>query len=381
MKRSQATLSRILVLVVLALLDATQAFGHGIDHQTIEKEWKQRELSVRAFEFEWTSTVTYSTDKLNAILKRLGRNNSIKAPQVSYEMTCSLWGVGSRLKYTFSGTPPSLSKSGEIVFNRVTSTSVFNGTVWSRVESPVEARPYPQAETKPATSSPDERNETLKPLFWWYRPLDAHHLGGNLEEFTIQPGTSNVGDRPCIRLVREAGKGSAFRQEIWIDPERGFNILKYVSTDMRRNAPSFQVEVTLSADDETGWVPAGWTTLIGSTEKGRIVDTSRVMNYSINPAISDEEFGIEMPIGAVVTDYSQGEKVSVLRRDGTLRPVSVEERTSGRSYDDILNTEPPHQRTLWRPLLILNVIVVVGLLMFYLLRRRKAHQNNVARDG
>ena len=92
-----------------------------------------------------------------------------------------------------------------------------------------------------------------------------------------------------IFLLEERHDPSGWKTIVWLEPERGFLVSRYLLAFEQKTIADIVIDYT--QDPRWGWIPAGWrvTEMLSDGSK-RQVTVARVTSYSINVPIAAEEF-------------------------------------------------------------------------------------------
>jgi hypothetical protein len=104
---------------------------------------------------------------------------------------------------------------------------------------------------------------------------------------------------------------------------------------------------------------------------------SEVERLDVGRATPRPEFELQFPPGAVVQGPGKNE-IAVVRRDGTLRPVTQGELAMGISFDDLMESSPVSEsvqrRPFWRDrtaaIAAVALVLIAAVLIVLRLRQR-----------
>jgi hypothetical protein len=345
----------------------------------IKSTWQKRQVDVSSFGFDWTKDVTYPQSWLNAEPPS-GDHPSEEAiaaeDRVSYTFKCELIGKDDWLKYSESGQAPARGPGKSMIRDNHSLTSAFDGDSYQRLELPLQVRPYPQG-TIEQTSGTYYKNTTLKPLLFWWRPLDKRVIGADLEDFEEDKSSSDVEGRTCCHLVKKSSGKGPFTVEMWVDIERNANIVKYFRKEESSGVITLQYDVSLIHDKEVGWIPAAWVMRSGRDENSGTVTTAEVTGYKINQPLQKEDFVLKFPHGTLVTDKRPKEsRRYIVRANNSERIISREDIAKRLSYTDLLNTDSSVEGggTWKKSVIVGNVLILCVLIGLWVKRKLKARR-------
>lgn len=228
---------------------------------------------------------------------------------------------------------------------------------------------YSQGSIREERRHTEISNLHIRPLLMLYRAMHPAMSPIRNARYQLSGRTATVGGRVCIELVAVA-PGRA-RNQIWVDPTRGFLPMRYVvsldAVDLGK------VDVEYRADPTAEWVPISWT-LISRHTDGTLLSSSRakVTASNFNAQIPNSEFDPTFPVGTYVVDLSNKQHF-IQKENGRVRKVLPAERA--RSYDELLNSEPPSSvtRRRWVTWMALGSgLVAATLFVAWIFRRSRA---------
>jgi hypothetical protein len=180
------------------------------------------------------------------------------------------------------------------------------------------------------------------------------------ESFYVH-GTGVHGGRPCLVLRTEPIRSSSAMSfhEFWVDVPRQAAILRYAYYSNREVIEDYDVRYQ---DTPDGWMPASWSHTCFLRGATHTIKRLRVVSREISPALSDEDFRLEVKPGMRVREVEFGASPNPL----------VMPRSLGDTMQ-VVGAGGPAEKRWWRPLLwagaAVAAVALVGLLLY---RARKA---------
>ncbi len=169
-------------------------------------------------------------------------------------------------------------------------------------------------------------------------PLDPNLGGLRIEDYRVTNRRAEIDGYSCT-LLRKVSNDT-FRNEIWVDPQRDYLILRIDSRD--GNFVRIRLDLKYQRDPQGGFYPAWWrrVTMKGPTAIRRSAE-STVTDYSFTPEVLAADFGLEFPVGCFFSDQRGRTPVRYLvLPGGKNRLVLEEEWASGVPIKTLFKTEP-----------------------------------------
>ncbi|MGD9856505.1 MAG: hypothetical protein AB7U20_16280 [Planctomycetaceae bacterium] len=221
----------------------------------------------------------------------------------------------------------------------------------------------------------DRGDYSLVSLQLLCRPMDEDLRPIDLDILSLEPAETLVDGRKC-RLLTEHGvthpQGST---ELYVDIERGYIPLRFVSRANGRLSVQNDISYTPDPDVDWVWLPASWTATFFRND-GEITSSTvnTVTSAEINKEVSDDQFRVEFPPLTRIVDktvdtrsYSRPEAFFFKRSDGTIQPL----RRLG--DDPMLSLQPHSLRSFRAWVVIFNAAVASALIGYWVLRRGQAN--------
>ena len=278
--RSGAIIALVLICCMISSSDAgAREVGENAVLQAIGAEWEERASVTDAVEIAWTRSITYPGG---------GRK--------SVDYTMSIGGIRYELTRQFH------FKSGPAT-NRI----VFDGSVSKSLDQIGASDPAGRV-SRPSSAA-GTNDIAVQPVLLGFRPLNSGDATVDLDEVRVVPGGGFIGAIECV-VLEAAGEGGASRR-YWLDPARGFVVLRFEST---ASGGASLVQDILYADDGPGGMhrPVSWSS-IAETSSGdlRLTDECEVTACRFGRAAPDDAFEIEFPNGTRVFDGRTGSSYTV----------------------------------------------------------------------
>jgi hypothetical protein len=163
-------------------------------------------------------------------------------------------------------------------------------------------------------------------------------MGGiDLSEWGTSERRGEVDGLAC-RLLERA-QGPTVMEYLWLADD-DFRVLRH--EQMRQGRTLTQLTVMYATEQASGVVPAGWTILQASYPSEATLQTSvfQVRDFKLNSPVPRSRFEFEFPAGIIVTDEVSSQR-SIVRADGSLRPVTAGELAADIPFEDLMRTDPP----------------------------------------
>ena len=186
--------------------------------------------------------------------------------------------------------------------------AVYDGAASAEIGTAEGSRPYGNIADGRHAYGTDEL--AAFPVLLALRPLDFGEYAVRLGSAALLDGERYLGDVPC--RVLEAEGEAPFRYRYWLDPARGYVVLRYESLINGRE--SVRQDISYENDEASGLpLPASWKTVFFSDE-GQPAYTAEnaVTRAVIGGSLPDDAFSITFPPGADLIDERSGLQTTVL---------------------------------------------------------------------
>lgn len=209
------------------------------------------------------------------------------------------------------------------------------------------------------------------PLAWVFRPLHPGFTTLEPAAFVPQPALVRLGEVHCRVLVAERQDTCS---RLWLDPARHDLILRYEVESRGRPRLRYDLEY----DNQRPPMLVGWRRVrVRHDDEGLFTSSwGRVLAVTTNRPIAPERFTIPFPAGAIVDVHARDGGRHFIRRDGSMRRITPEERRAGFTPEELENSLSPEelaaardQRNALMMGTLLGVLVLAALV--YAWRNRK----------
>jgi len=261
--------------------------------------WQKRQNAVNSFRFTWTEEQIHPKGWLAN--PRYPERERLAIPGLftdrRYVVQKNLAVAGNRMRYSFvldRGEEPDgvdvVARHGDNrglgVRRHYSYVSVFDGqTGRTRITSFLDHPPGTVVQT---AANIDAQNLDVRPILMAFRPLDPA-MGHLLIDRAVTNERRQFYRGRSIFLLEERHDPSGWKTLLWLEPERGFLVSRYLLAFEQRTIADIVIDYT--EDPRWGWIPAGWriTEMLSDGSK-RQITVARVTGYSINGPIAAEEF-------------------------------------------------------------------------------------------
>ncbi len=325
----------------------------------IAKAWQDRQDRIRSFRFSSTHRETVAKGAKSRLWALFGDKRALEQMGISldqivpptdttFEFSASLLVDGNKIKFSHDRSQWS---SKAKTFVPQPEVSVVDGNVGKHLFS--EGSPYTAVPSATVHgTSRIEPTRTLTPFFMTFRPMILGPF--KISEFSLTGRRDVIDGKRCLELQRN--KGDSIRR-LWVDPSRGFLIIRSVNTRNERVRSRGNYEYRQHASGE--WVPSQWD-LVTFGNDGSFQESVRasVNSYSLNESIEPAQFELEFPKGTHVVSEAKGggRELYIVGPAGS--KLSVRRQTS----DDEMGRDG---RTSWKVPLAIVCAIVSGTALFW----------------
>ncbi len=321
-----------LITTLLSAVCAASAPGVAQEplNEQVRRAWEEgRQARFQTVDIKWTETVTTMKGTEDAGLPRTDETHAVK-----YRLICD----GDKVRYTRRG----MQWDGNLLrFIDKNYTSTFNDGERRKLYEDEKQGSHPAGFVSDAGIFNEPQNYHLQPVILTFRPT-ATPLGGfDLAQWRESSRRGTVGGQAC--RVIEYKLNDLVVQYLWLADSADFRVLRHEFTVSGRN--KLQLTIEYDEDSRFGYVCSGWKHL-KVTDGGAPAETivAKVDDAIFNQPIEPATFELEFPPGTVVQNEGSGE-MSIVREDGTWRPITPAELRTGTAYSEIMHSEaPPESR-------------------------------------
>ncbi|MEZ6060301.1 MAG: hypothetical protein R3C19_08075 [Planctomycetaceae bacterium] len=212
-----------------------------------------------------------------------------------------------------------------------------------------------------------------------YHPFDEEMGVCQRSELRLKDGEVLDGDKRCLILT-------AGRRELWVTADEHYLPVRLAKKRQNSDFTSLEARVSYTRDANQTWYPNRWMLLRYGGDGETILQSSEatVENVAINENLPDELFQItEFEDGTWISESINGERTVQIVRDGRPNRRVYEGEYTGDNYQYLYNSEPPEHlvrhaeaaappsSTRSRLMIGVNVLLVLGIVAFFLRRRHR----------
>ena len=310
------------------------------------KGWEVRSKQVVSGRFEWSEDAVHTITPIGGLAVGVTDNKKNFRDERSI-----LIFEESKFRYESVGFTSKKSYHGKLV-KRI---SAFNGEL-TQILNPKGVVPNDRGYINSAANFGDVFSLPLRGLMIAFRPLETTDLGRRKGRMRLLDASVDIDGRDVRVLekdIDDSELSDTFKLVVYVDTERDHIPLRY--TELVGGQLAVQVDIGYTQDSNEGWVPSHWNCVMLSGSKDiRFASKGKVLSYSINEDFPESTFEIDFPVGTLVTDGRQDNRLFRKMENGSLahyHPTELKE----------------FQRNWW---LILANAAIVLILFSYFLRRR-----------
>jgi hypothetical protein len=175
------------------------------------------------------------------------------------------------------------------------------------------------------------------PILSAFRPLTPSLQGQDPLTWEGPPTEGEVNGRQVVIFSRGL-------YEYSLDPEREFQLVRQELKNIvgGQRITRIRLDVNYRDDESWGLVPANWTIfeINPKTRALRWRCQGHTAAVSLNDPVSDPDFVITFPPGAVVS-HGPLQMRAIVREDGSLRKIDRSEMREGVTYNELMKSEAP----------------------------------------
>ncbi len=313
---------------------ATAQGQGGVKMEDILQAAQRRQGRVQSLHFAWTEQVTDGKDSRTPPPSPLHPGRGMIPPRdVTYDEQEELWIDGEKMRYAESHHEWVGEKQAMVSFPQV---AAFDGKLLKTLfERGGPGKEHPCGTIEAKERHFDVGSVFLLPLLMTFRASHPHMRPLDIGHGALTGKRVPIEGRVCYEaLFRHSD--IAEMEYVWVDPSRDFVISRYVVT--HDGKLTCQVNIRYAEDAQAGWIPADWDIATQFPDgRFRMSARAKVVQYEINPSIPADQFDIDFPRGARMTNFVTGEKY-IIKADGTIRPIVRGELPL--AYEQLIASEP-----------------------------------------
>lgn len=334
----------VLLCLVASLADVRRSVGAPVAPSvggaptvnTIFEAWEHRQESVRSlrFEIEEAATTMSGTELVGSGHPVGGWPREDRTNH--HELTVVIEGEKIRVERQGLYWSTKLAKFAPLHY-----TAVFDGMSNSNLYTGAAYTPHAKAFTNTESSFRDRRNFHYGAIVLTYRALSRPLGVVRKDGWSVREGTRPIRDIPCMAIRKEHSDGTY--EELWLDPARGFVVLRREQSAQGRRLGQLSIEYEL--DPQGLAVPTGWQCDVFSFASGRVKRSvkAKVREFEINGAVDASAFRLPYPVGTVIRNET-ADSMSIVKSDGPVRPITSLEMEQGVDYSSLMTGEYDRQR-------------------------------------
>ena len=287
----------VLVAITAASSSAVRAAGeshsdeNGLDISEIRKAWEVRERRISTVRVEW---IQERTDMMGSHTDLPGSTGEIFPKEdTTFSNKCLLLLDDSKARYEFDGQAW-FGQLAELQPRKYVCT--FDGETCRslRVAGGVVQRPQ-------GVIYAEKRHFTLTtmdvaPLSWYYRPLDSSPEAVPLTDLAVDPKIVEIDGYRCIRARPSRG----FNTTLWLDPEIGYAVRRYVSGPA--GSPRSRIDVSYKQQPDGEWMIDKWVAVRYSGTDVLRKQVNTIRDVSHKGPVQPNSFDLEFPDNTVIVD-------------------------------------------------------------------------------
>lgn len=331
----------LLAVGCLACVVAPESASSGQEPYTkemIAKAWQERQDRTQTATFSWTEKQTDYKGAISQIwrIEDPSLTDIIPPKHTTLTNECSLAIDGQKMKFSYTSAGWSRKTKR---YEPTSYAAVFDGDSCRVLHEygPNHEKYWPQAIIRAERTHVDARLDRLQPLLMTWRALMAGMRGFDLDGFRLVGATTVIDKRTCLELQQRLPVGPEAENRLWVDPARGFVVVRYLAT--RKGIVKTKLDVRYGPDKQAGWVPKEWQ-IIFNDPRGELRKSfaAALNNHALNGPIPSTEFQLEFPPGTRVSD-AKNDADYIVRRDGSGRRM-IPPEDIGATYEQMLRTAP-----------------------------------------
>lgn len=316
------------LLLLLASLVASSPAESGELIEQVRVAWERRESGYKSFVADWTENVT-------TFAGMEGRDNAgapLPKSDVVHPVRSHFAGEGKKARLNRSGLDYSIDFNDYIQKNF---TRSFDGIERKEVfqSKSFGGRPGGFLNDKGQFDKGDWR---IQPFVMAFRPLTLAMGAPDLTVWTETGRREQVNGVDCDLI--ESSRGATVKEQMALARDGDFRVLRRVLSKRGQVMDELVIDYVKSSGDE--FVCSGWTR-VERAEDGRPIRTyiADDLKLLLNQPVDSSEFAYHFPAGTVVT-HERTKAIAIVRKDGSYRTILPGEMSSGKTYDELMDSDP-----------------------------------------
>jgi hypothetical protein len=288
-------------LVVFALLvscayfdtvDQAQAQQGNPTLKAIADAWSKRQSDLKTVKIVWRQELAHT---------------HLKRVVLAYESVSTLFldRDSVALMHDIYGPPRAGVLEGPEEGIPLHTKSILKGSESLHYTAPPQGELHGWATFKPASKFKDFQMSENGPLALALRPLTANVGGIDLATYHLAKKRSTVNGVSCMLL--EPTRDDTFTTSYWVDPARGYLILRAVGTLKGQDVVT--TDILYERNAASAWFPKRWDVAGRYFGQGESTYTihGHTLKVILNEPIDPNEFNLgELPVGTPVHDGRSG---------------------------------------------------------------------------
>jgi hypothetical protein len=216
-----------------------------------------------------------------------------------------------------------------------------------------------------------------QPIILFFRPLHISLGSVDLGNYHDIGRFGHVHGVQCRMLERDFPDNPLMIDRLWIADERDYLILRRERG--HRDLPGEEVTIAYEPHQDWGWKVTGWNYVQRTQRNNPTITVNTITYCDVDLPLDGSIFQHKFTAGASIYYPQAPEKHAIAREDGSLRPLTNGEMTSGKSVEDLMNSTPPpeayHDNSSlwnWQSFGVLAVLAVI--IVTWHLKYRRAYE-------
>jgi beta-lactamase regulating signal transducer with metallopeptidase domain len=259
----------------------------------IAAAWRKRQAGFKSFKFNWRSELAEGGTSVHTLCvdgKRFSWAYSVHG------------GAQTPMRTNAKASDP---RRGRQIHHATEARLAFDGATTTHLLNTFDddSRPFVTIESGFRENYVQHRGDRC--LFYALCPSDAQYGRFELSKFKVAKRGGTIDGVQCVIIETEVDRGR--QEDYWLDPARDYILVREHHT---LNGEDFmRIDFSYRFEPNYGWIPTGWKDAFAG-EGGAMIwsSTDTITDFSINRAMPDSEFKVEIPKGAQVNDLRKGNR-------------------------------------------------------------------------